>query len=85
MLVRSSVIAVGMSRRRRAGSDQRPTDEVLGGGNKALEDDTAGDDHGKRNPDDTEGHMPFRRLDTEAVDEDEAADDTEGHFGRYGG
>jgi hypothetical protein len=29
--------------------------------------------------------MPFRRLDTEAVDEDEAADDTEGHFGRYGG
>jgi hypothetical protein len=24
-------------------------------------------------------------LDTEAVDEDEAADDTEGHSGRYGG
>ena len=35
--------------------------------------------------DDTEGHMPFRRVDTEAVDEDEAADDTEGHSGRYGG
>jgi hypothetical protein len=29
--------------------------------------------------------MPFRRLDTEAVDENEAADDTEGHAGRYGG
>ena len=79
-----------------AGSEQPPTDEVLGHGNKAPEDDTAGDDtEGHRVArgigldtgagDDTEGHMPFRRLDTEAVDEDEAADDTEGHSGRYGG
>ena len=62
-----------------AGSEQRPTDEVLGHGNKAPEDDTAGDDRGKRNPDDVEGHMPLRRLDAEAVDEDQVGDDTEGH------
>jgi hypothetical protein len=39
-----------------AGSEQRPTDEVLGHGNKVPEDETAGDDRGKRNPDDAEGH-----------------------------
>ena len=62
-----------------AGSEQRPTDEILGHGNKAPEDDTADDDRGKRNPDDVEGHMPLRRLDAEAVDEDQVGDDTEGH------
>jgi hypothetical protein len=106
-----------------AGSEQRPTDEVLGHGNKVPEDETAGDDRGRRNPadaeghgyrwgqdteavdeDDVAGHSAKVRLgqrieagdeveghgfrwgqDTEAVDEDEAADDTKGHFGRYGG
>jgi hypothetical protein len=58
-----------------AGSEQRPTDDVLGHGAKRPEDETAGD-RGKRNPDDTEGHMPLRR----AVDtEDQVGDDTEGH------
>ena len=63
-----------------AGSEQRPTDEVLGHGNKAPEDDTAADDRGKRNPDDVEGHMPWRRLDSEATHEDQVGDDTEGHM-----
>ena len=87
-----------------AGSEQRPTDDVLGHGAKRPEDETAGD-RGKRNPDDTEGHMPLRRaVDTEATDEDqagddvaghsakvrlgqdtEATDDVQGHAGRYGG
>jgi hypothetical protein len=40
----------------------------------------AGGDRGTRRPDDVEGHMPFRNLDTEAVDEEQAGgDDTEGH------
>ena len=68
-----------------AGSEQRPTDDVLGHGGKRPEDETAGDDRGKRNPDDTEGHMPFRNLDTEAVDEDQVADDVAGHGARYTG
>ena len=33
----------------------------------------------QRPTDDVEGHMPFRHLDTEAVDEDQVGDDTEGH------
>ncbi len=67
-----------------AGSEQRPTDDVLGHGNRRPDDETAGagGDRGTRRPDDTEGHMPFRNLDTEAVDEDQIGDDTEGH-GRY--
>jgi hypothetical protein len=70
-----------------AGSEQRPTDDVLGHGGKRPEDETAaGDDRGKRFPDDVEGHMPKRYgtggQDTEAVDEDQVADDTQGH-GRY--
>jgi hypothetical protein len=65
------------------GSEQRPTDEVLGHGNKRPEEETAGGgDRGTKRPDDVEGHMPFRNLDTEAVDEEQVADDTEGH-GRY--
>jgi hypothetical protein len=39
-----------------AGSDQGPTDEVLGHGYKTPEDETSGADRGKRYPDDTEGH-----------------------------
>ena len=66
-----------------AGSEQRPTDDVLGHGAMRPEDETAGDDRGKRNPDDVEGHMPFRRLDTEATDEDEVSDDVEGHARKY--
>jgi hypothetical protein len=52
---------------------------------KAPEDDTAADDRGRRNPDDAEGHGYRWNQDTEAVDEDEATDATEGHAGRYGG
>jgi hypothetical protein len=62
-----------------AGSEQRPTDEVLGHGNKAPEGETAGDDRGKRNPDDAEGHGFRWGQDTDAVDEDQVADDVEGH------
>jgi hypothetical protein len=65
-----------------AGSQQRPTDDVLGHGRRLPpEDDTAGSgDGGNKRPDDVEGHMPFRRAqDAEAVDEDEVGDDTEGH------
>jgi hypothetical protein len=61
-----------------------PPDDVLGHGSKRPEDDSAGDDCGKRNPDDTEGHMPFRHLDAEAVDEGQD-DDVEGHRRRVGG
>ena len=66
-----------------AGSEQGPTDEVLGHGYKTPEDETAGDDRGARVPDDTEGHAIRRASqDTEAVDEDRGSrilDDTEGH------
>ena len=63
-----------------ASNQQRPTDDVLGHGGEGPEDATAGDDRGKRNPDDTEGHMPLRRaVDTEATDEDQAGDDVAGH------
>ena len=62
-----------------AGSEQRPTDEVLGHGNKVPEDETAGDDRGKRNPDDAEGHGFRWGQDTEAADEDQVADDVQGH------
>ena len=56
-----------------AGSEQRPTEEVEGHGLRLPpEDETAGDDRGKRYPDDTEGHG--RSLqDTEAVGDDRGA------------
>jgi hypothetical protein len=60
---------------------QGPTDEVLGHGNKIPDDDpgAGGDDRGRRNPDDTEGHGYYHGgQDLEAVDEDQG-DDTEGH------
>jgi len=65
-----------------AGSEQRPTDDVLGHGRRLPpEDETAssGGDRGSKRPDDVEGHMPLRRQDTEATDEDQVGDDTEGH------
>jgi hypothetical protein len=34
----------------------------------------------EQRPDDVEGHMPFRRQDTEATDEDQVGDDTQGHM-----
>jgi hypothetical protein len=40
----------------------------------------------QRPTDDVEGHMPLRRTqDTEATNEDQVADDTEGHGGRFNG
>jgi hypothetical protein len=68
-----------------AGSEQHPTDEVLGHGRRLPpEDETTGggDDRGHRVPDDTEGHLKRFRQDAEATDEDQAGDDTEGH-GRW--
>jgi hypothetical protein len=64
-----------------AGSEQRPTDEVLDHRYRKPEDETAGGDRGTRPPDDVEGHGRYHQ-DTEAADEDQVADDTEGH-GRY--
>jgi hypothetical protein len=71
-----------------AGSEQRPTDDVLGHGRRLPpEDETAGGgDRDTKRPDDVEGHMPLKRaVDTEATDEDQVGDDTEGHGARYGG
>ena len=48
-----------------AGTEQRP-DDVEG--------------HGLRFPDDAEGHAYKLMQDTEAVDEDQAGDDTEGQM-----
>jgi hypothetical protein len=63
-----------------AGSEQRPTDDVEGHGRRLPpEDETTGDDRGGRVPDDTEGHGRYWQ-DSEAVDEDQVAEeDTEGH------
>jgi hypothetical protein len=61
-----------------ASSEQRLTDDVLGHGIK-LEDETAGDDRGKRNPDDAEGHGFRWGQDTEATDEDQVGDDVAGY------
>ena len=66
-----------------AGNQQRPTDDVLGHGAKRPEDETTGDDRGKRNPDDTEGHGYRWGQDTEAVDEDQVGDDTDGHVIKF--
>jgi hypothetical protein len=66
-----------------AGSEQRPTDDVEGHGSRLPEDETTGDDRGTRFPDDTEGHGYKWGQDTEAVDEDQAGDDTQGHVRRY--
>ena len=75
------------------GNEQRPTEDVEGRGPRFPEDETTGDDRGIRRPDteavddtgfrppdDTEGHI-YRRpsQDPEAVDEDQAGDDVEGH------
>jgi hypothetical protein len=60
-----------------AGSEQRPTDDVEGYGRAHQDTEAVEDDRGGRIPDDAEGHG--LRLPPEAVDEGQAADDTEGH------
>jgi hypothetical protein len=71
-----------------AGSEQRPTDDVLGHGTKRPEDEMAGagGDRGTRRPDDVSGHARYRPgEDNEATDEDQVGDDSEGHGSRFNG
>ena len=63
-----------------AGNEQRPSDDVEGHSWRSPSQDTEAidQDRGTSNPDDTEGHGRSYQ-DTEAVGEDQVADDTQGH------
>jgi hypothetical protein len=65
-----------------ASNQQRPTDDVEGHV-RARQDTETVDDRGSRLPDDVEGHIKRIGQDTEAVDEDQAGDDTQGHIRKY--